>query len=220
MGTVGNMPFRRICVEFGAQITCSEMAMSTNLLKGMRGEWALCRRHESEKQFGIQIAAGFVDSACKTMEYLHHCTDLQYDFIDLNVGCPLDELCNRRCGAALMRVPYHLRTLLRGMHGVINCQSENGKAPCALTCKMRKGFFHSEPNGKELIDILCGDGSVSAIGIHGRSRQQRYRRPADWRYIRECVAVSRGRVPIIGNGDIYEWNEAHNAMSAANGCAT
>ncbi len=95
--TNGNMPFRRICVEMGAEITCSEMAWTRSLLTGRRGEWSLCRRHESEKIFGIQLAGGFMDRLCKTTELMHHHLPFDVDFIDLLSGPCLEVVHVWKC---------------------------------------------------------------------------------------------------------------------------
>jgi tRNA-dihydrouridine synthase 3 len=95
-------PFRRLCIDYGATITCSEMALSQQLLTGQADEWALVRRHASEKQFGIQVAGGYPNIMVPTAEMIAR--ELGQgggvDFVDVNLGCPIDLVFNQGAGSA------------------------------------------------------------------------------------------------------------------------
>ncbi|SMR41900.1 unnamed protein product [Zymoseptoria tritici ST99CH_1E4] len=203
--TQGNLPFRRLAVELGAQITWSEMAMGMPLLQGDKGEWALMKAHESEMappafspknvvrdydngkdfRFGAQIAANKPWLAMKTAEVL---TDLcpRLRAIDLNCGCPIDLVCNQGAGSQLLDAHGKLEKMLRGMNTV------SKEVP--ITVKIRMGIRDKQPTAVKLCKRLIlgddlGPAGVAAITLHGRSRQQRYTKDADWEYIAECASL-------------------------------
>ena len=251
--TQGNLPFRRLCVQMGAQLTYSEMAMSFPLLQGQRSEWALMRAHESETtppkhlprasvvvdydnsrdlKFGAQIAANKPWQALRATEILSRlCPHLRV--IDVNCGCPIDLVYRQGAGSALLDNPSKLEKMVLGMNAV------SGEIP--ITVKIRMGTKDNKPTAQKLVERLVigrheryenmetstGSCGVAAITLHGRSRQQRYTKNADWDYISDCAAlmdrISRrgddiidtirevdarnqpasGKIYFIGNGDCY-----------------
>lgn len=199
--TVGNLPFRRIMKRFGADITCGEMAIASNLLQGQASEWALLKRHPEEDLFGVQIAAGHAELFTKTCELIEN--HVSVDFVDLNLGCPLDLVNNKGSGAALMLRHGKLKSALEGITSVLSCP---------VTVKMRTGWDEKKPFAHQLVSRIQSWGldGIGAIMIHGRSRLQRYSKEADWDYIQQ-VAQSQSpdlpRIPLIGNGDIFSYSD-------------
>ncbi|XP_061368368.1 tRNA-dihydrouridine(47) synthase [NAD(P)(+)]-like [Gastrolobium bilobum] len=195
--TVGNLPFRRVCKVLGADVTCGEMAMCTNLLQGQASEWALLRRHSSEDLFGVQICGAYPDTVARTVELIEQ--ECSIDFIDINMGCPIDIVVNKGAGSALLTKPMRMKNIVA---------VASGTADIPITVKVRTAYFE----GKNRIDSLIADiGSwgASALTIHGRSRQQRYSKLADWDYVYQCARKAPNTLQVVGNGDVFsfvDWN--------------
>lgn len=197
--TVGNLPFRRICKEYGADITVGEMACSLPLINGTYSEWALTKRHKSEDVFGVQIESNNTKILAYAAQLLKEKADV--DFVDLNLGCPIDLIFKQGGGSALLRRENVLEQMIR------SCSRILGDTP--FTVKTRMGVYSNKPVAKDLIPKFEKYGA-SAVTLHGRSREQRYTKRADWEYINECGGLLK-EIPLIGNGDILSYEEFANA---------
>jgi tRNA-dihydrouridine synthase 3 len=56
------------------------------------------------------------------------------------------------------------------------------------------------------------------VTLHGRSRQQRYTKLADWGYIAHCAHASA--LPLIGNGDGFSYEDLDTALKAETGISS
>ncbi|XP_071381210.1 tRNA-dihydrouridine(47) synthase [NAD(P)(+)]-like [Centroberyx affinis] len=196
--TCGNLPFRRVCKRLGADITCGEMAMCTNLLQGQQSEWALLKRHESEDLFGVQVEGCFPDTMTRCAELINSNTDV--DFVDINSGCPIDLVYKKGGGCGLMTRTKKFEQIVRGMNYVLDVP---------LTVKIRTGVQEKCNVAHKLIPEMKKWG-VSMITLHGRSREQRYTKIADWDYINTCSQLA-SPIPLFGNGDILSYEDAMKA---------
>ncbi|KAL2885782.1 tRNA-dihydrouridinen 47 synthase NADP+ [Ceratocystis lukuohia] len=254
--TQGNMPFRRLAVELGAEFTYSEMALSRPLVQGVKSDWALMRAHETEAapprvnpnyknivfdydnsrdmRFGAQISGNAPWQVIKAAFALNRFCD-RLRVIDLNCGCPVDSQYQTGCGAALLEAPAKIERMVRGMNAV------SGEIP--ITAKIRTGVKSNRPVAPQVLTRLAFGGAehrerlgapgCAAVTLHGRSREQRYLKRADWGYIAECGAIVEdynaqvgalqdtirepdertlanskgGRLFFLGNGDCYSHEE-------------
>lgn len=76
------------------------MALAQPLVSGTDNEWALCRRHKSEKMFGIQLAGGYPNRMVPAAELIGKELKDGVDFVDINLGCPIDLVFNQGAGSA------------------------------------------------------------------------------------------------------------------------
>ena len=213
--TVGNLPYRCVMKGFGADITCSEMAVATNLLKGQSSEWALLRRHPCEDCFGLQVAGSRADVMTRCAEFLEK-ENFSFDFIDLNAGCPIDCITGRGAGSALMTRPKRLESIVRGMASQLTVP---------VTVKIRAGWSESKMNAPALCAAMqsWGPGVLGAVSVHGRTRAARYTKAANWGLIRQCGTGQSDaipRLPVVGNGDVFSWEHWAEALDGPGGLAT
>lgn len=185
MAMGGNLPYRRLCREFGAVRTCSEMVLAHKLVKG--GERPLIRHHESETDFGVQLAGKHPDVMAEAAVIA---VEAGAQFIDLNFGCPIDLIVRRGSGAALLKRPGKLAQVVAAVREAVDVP---------LSAKLRLGYSEAKLNVVNLAQ-RAQDAGADAVGVHGRTRNQRYRLNARWDLIDEVARTVD--IPVLGNGDL------------------
>ncbi len=169
MAVGGNLPYRRLCREYGADLTCSEMVLADKLVKG--GEGPLLRSHPSEDTFGVQLCGKHADTLAEAARLA---VDRGARFIDLNFGCPIDLVVQRGAGAALLKKPRKLAELVAAVRDAVTVP---------LSVKIRTGYSEDRQNAAEV--ALAGGGRgcrcAGASRAHAAAALQAQRELADRR---------------------------------------
>ena len=198
-----NLPYRRLCVELGARVVMSEMVVARRLRQRRQSEFALIRRGPDEPCFGVQLAGNKPDEMAWAAALVE---SRGADFIDVNLGCPIDHFTRMGLGAALARQPGRVARIVAAMRAAVTVP---------VTVKIRLGWNKDSLNYLELANAAV-DAGAAAVTVHGRTREARYRHPADWDRIAEIAAALP--VPVIGNGDVLFAHEAAERLRTS-GCA-
>lgn len=195
MEDITDSSFRLICKDMGADLLFTEFISSEGLIRDAIKSKRKLDFSEEERPIGIQIFGHDIDSmklaaitAAKSKP----------DLIDINWGCPVRKVVSKGAGAGMLKD-------IDKMAKITSEVVQSIELP--VTVKTRLGW---DENNKNIIEIAerLQDVGIKAISIHGRTKSQMYRGEADWTLIGEVKNNQRMKIPVFGNGDIIEPQQA------------
>lgn len=202
MAGVTDLPFRMLCKEQGADLIYTEMVSAKGIYYNNKNTEALLKVKEEERPVALQFFGADPDIMGPMA---HKIEGLNFDILDINMGCPVPKVVNNGEGSALLKTPE-----LAGK--VVSSIAESIEKPVSV--KFRIGF---DKTHEDIVDFAkrMEDSGASLIAVHGRTRAQYYSGKADWDTIRKIKsAVS---IPVIGNGDVFTPQDAKRLIEET-GC--
>lgn len=203
MAGVTDAASRLLAKEMGCALVYTEMVSAKGLVYENEHTAEMLYTAKEERPVAIQIFGSdpkFMAKAAQMVEKTG-----MADIIDINMGCPAPKVVKGGDGSALMRDPALAYEVMRAVVDAVHLP---------VTVKFRKGWDANSVNAVE-IACLAERAGVSAVAVHGRTREQYYSGSCDSVVIADVVkAVS---IPVIGNGDIRTPQDAMRMMDKT-GC--
>ena len=196
MAGVTDLPFRLIAEKFEPGLVCTEMVSSKALFYGDNKTKQLLKTEGEKRPISMQIFGSDTESMAFAAKYVSEFADI----VDINMGCPAPKVVKNGDGSKLLLD-------LNKAEEIIKAVVANSKVP--VTLKFRKGWDNEHIVACELAKIAEKNG-VSAITIHGRTRDEFYSGKADWDIIKKVKESVN--IPVIGNGDIIDEESAKKML--------
>lgn len=205
MAGITDSAFRILTKRMGCPLVCSEMISDKALIYGNRATFNMLKVSSYERPISVQLFGSDPECMAQATEIvIEHCDP---DIIDINMGCPTPKIVKNSEGSSLMRCLPLAGRIIQAVVGVANSYDK------PVTVKMRLGWDYDNITVFDLVSIAEAEG-VSAVTIHGRTREQFYSGRANWDLIGKVK--SKAKIPVIGNGDIREPQDVLEMVARTN----
>jgi tRNA-dihydrouridine synthase C len=157
---------------------------------------SLAKRYEWNETFPIPLAAQLMGSDPDLMADMAREIERKgAPRIDLNCGCPSNTVTGRGAGSSLLKDPSFLYEVARSLVTAVSIP---------VTLKLRSGFNDTSLFKENL--LAAQESGVRYITLHPRTKVEGYGPPARWDLIAEAKSLLR--IPVVGNGDILNVEDA------------
>lgn len=216
LADVTDPAFRRIIAKYGKpDVMWTEFISADGLFKG--GYDALVKGlqyAEEERPIIAQFFSREPELMAKATELA---IEMGFDGVDVNMGCPDENVCKQGAGAAIMKDPERAKAIILAMKEA----SAKSARPIPVSVKTRIGYNENEVE-TWIPQILSTKPDV--LTIHGRTKKEMSKVAAHWDVI-GCVVKIRDEIQkdeavktlIVGNGDAVDIADAQKKAEEA-GC--
>ncbi len=196
MAAVTHLPFRLLCRSLGADVVVTELISVQSLYYNLIREKDsiklnhLLKTNIDEKPVGLQVFGHSKDYFSKLLEKLN-INLLGYDFLDFNVGCPVNKVCLPGAGSRLLteeKLPI-LESIIKEV-----CEK---RPDIPFSIKIRSGY-KNQMNIKKFSEMV-NQFELLMVTIHPRTAFQSYKESANHAITTQLVDLCNH--PVIANGD-------------------
>ncbi len=191
--------YRSYFTNFGISLAYTEMVSDMGLIYGNKETISYLPTKKEEVPLGVQLFGSEPDNLKKATEILMKTTSY-FDFIDVNMGCPVPKVTKTGAGSALLKDPKKCGDIIRAIKSVY---------PGPVTAKIRLGWDDKSINFLEVIKELESAG-VAMIAIHARTKKDLYAGEARFELIKDLR--KKMNVPLVVSGNIYTLDDAKEAL--------
>lgn len=178
--------FRKICHEYGAALTVTEMVSSKAVTMNNALTKTLLKTFDGDSPCLVQIFGHEPDVMAQSLLI----PEMQvFDGVDINMGCPVKKIVGNGDGSALPENPALAAKCIGAVKNAVKNKT--------VSVKFRLGV--SDDKNAADFAKLCADSGADFITVHFRTRKQMYSGAADFSVLPQIVKCG---IPVFANGDI------------------
>ncbi len=198
MAGITFLSYRDFMKPFGVGLSVSEMVSDCGLIYNNQLTLDYIKTSINDRPCVIQLFGSDAKTINKAIDVVIKEND-NFDFIDINLGCPVKKVTHTGAGSALLKDTKKLEQFM----------SEIVKhSPKPVTAKIRLGWDEDSLNFLDNISALERAG-VSMIAIHARTTKQCYGGKARYELLENLG--EKMKVPLVISGDIFTLEDAIRA---------
>lgn len=199
MAGITSRGYRKFMSNFGVELCYTEMISDSGLVFNNEITYTYLPSPTEKRPLSIQLFGGDPLKLVTAIKKIEEYTD-NYDFLDLNLGCPVPKVTKNNGGSSWLKYPDELIEMVAQ---VVKASSK------PVTVKIRIGWDETQINFKQLMPRLEKVG-VSLIAVHLRTTAQLYSGKARYDLAQDLQDLIS--IPLVISGDIFTLDDAINAL--------